>query len=250
MLKKGWNRLVKTLRQGPVGFAVRRLSAQEIRKYEKLLKEQRRLAEKASKTLKAYDQKMKKIQSLLGQARKGDVSRVESYIKKLQAELDSALSKAGLAADETADLQREMADWQHKTRMGPRTTNDERWHLLVSELESRGFSVPGQIPVDVTLSKEGGEVMSASAHERESADQSVTDDTGLFLNSAVIYPQDIGPSCLVCDPEQLSARINELSHEIELNQQWPGTTDAESLRLAKQIRNLTQILKTADKGGG
>jgi hypothetical protein len=240
MLKRSWDKLVKTLRQGTVDFSVRRLSVQETRRYEKLLKEQRRLAEKLSKTFKAFDHKMKKIQSLLGQARSGEIIRTESYIKKLQVELDSALSKAELASAEASDLQREMIDRRQQAKNSPLSGKDERWNLLGAELQSRGLPVSSQLRSD----EEALETI-----EAYSPDELAKTDTDeeVYLSSAILYPQTDGSDQLACDPVHLSSRIKELAHEIELNQQSPWSTDTESLRLAKEISYLNKVLRKTDK---
>jgi len=240
MLKRSWEKLVKTLRQGTVDFSVRRLSVQETRKYEKLLKEQRRLAEKHSKMAKTFDHKMKKILSLLGQARGGDISRTESYIKKLQVELDSALSKAELAVAEASDLQREMIDRRQQAKKNPLSGDDERWNLLGVELQSRGLPVAIQSRCD--------EVPSGPI-DVDSPDAMVDTDTDeeTFLRSAILYPQTEESDQMACDSDQLASRIKEMAHEIELNQQSPWATDVESLRLAKEISYLNHALRKTDK---
>lgn len=238
--------MMETLKKGSVGFASRRLSASEAKQYERLLKEQKRLTEKASKTMKAYESKTEKIRFLLEQARKGDVSRVESYVKKLQTELDGALSRAELAASETSDLQREMADRRLQERSDQRMQNDERRVFLASELESRGVSFFGHDSRDDQGLESGDRLVPEETAMADFTGQ-MDDQEEVLASGTVIYPQINGQNLLACDSGQIVARIKELSHEIELNQQWPETTDSESLRLAKQIMDLNSILRQSDK---
>lgn len=236
MIKGRWHSFLNSLRQGAVKFANRRLEKKEIQKFEELIEGQKHLAQKLAKTFEDYELKLNKIAALFEECRQGELGRLVPYIQQLQQELRMALTKADLAISEKADLKREMADWQRRMEAGL-TDEPLRLRCLMSELELRGEAAVRPFRPEV----------SEKVEELPSETMTVEDESE--ARGAVYYTDSAG-QYLETDADHLVWNIRDLSRELARYQQSPDVEPAESLRLARQIRDLHALLRQADRKSG
>lgn len=239
MIKGRWQAFVDSLKQGAFKFSQRRLEEKEIQKFERLAEEQRRLAEKLSKTFEDYEIRLNKIAALFEECRQGELERLTPRIQALQQELRTALTKADLAVSEHSDLRREMADWNRRKDAGL-ADEPERLRCLMSELELRGRSQEANI-------------------EKRNDHQEQPDNSSIAIQVTEVEPEepkgavyytDSAAQYLEHDVDHLVLNIRELSRELARYQQSPDVEPTESLRLARQIKDLHALLRKADRVSG
>jgi hypothetical protein len=245
MIKGRWQTFVDSLKKGAVNFANRRLEKREIQNFERMVEEQKRLAQKLSKTFEDYEIRLNKIAGLFEECRQGEIERLAPYIQSLQQEFKTALTKADLAISEHSDLKREMADWNRRKEAGL-ADEPERLRCLMSELELRGRLESRNVTRDTrNVEKE---------IEPDSNESRVTCHEPLEPEpeepKGAVYYTDSAAQYLEHDAEHLILNIRELSRELARYQQSPEVEPSESLRLARQIKDLHALLRKADRQSG
>ncbi|MFA6100079.1 MAG: hypothetical protein WC750_04370 [Patescibacteria group bacterium] len=247
MIKGRWQSFLGSLKQGAVKFANRRLEAREIQKFEGLIEDQKYLAQKLAKTFEDYELQLNKIAALFEECRQGELGRLMPYIQKLQQELRMALTKADLAVSDRADLKREMADWNRRKETG---LADEslRLRCLMSELELRGDASQPSIAREESKKIEALPTDELVAVEDEPMHHTVQGEPEEARGG--VYYTDSASQYLENDAEHLVLNIRDLSRELAHYQQSPEVEPTESLRLARQIKDLHALLRKADRQSG
>ncbi|MFA6161588.1 MAG: hypothetical protein WC766_05480 [Patescibacteria group bacterium] len=254
MIKKKWGDLLGTFKEGAVKFATRKLPAREAEKCERLLDEQRRLADNLARAFALFDAKLHKISGYIERSMEGEMERLEPYIKDLQKELAEAIVRADLAVSDIAELERELADWQRN----PNKTSDSknsRLDSLRAELNSRRPSNPLSVPhfdhIAEHLSpvKQGKGVggLSVETPSEGVSGNEVDELVGDDVKHGRIAYVEVRSADMEPNAEHLAQHIKELSRELGRYQQAPNADPHESLRMANEIKNLHTVLRQADK---
>ncbi|MDD5726391.1 MAG: hypothetical protein PHC53_03200 [Patescibacteria group bacterium] len=237
--------ILDSFKQGVLKLSSRKLNKPDAKLCDRLMNEQRALNERAARMLDVYERKMEKIAALLEECRQGNIERLAPHIRQLQMDLKNALMRAELAGTETSDLERELADWQYRWRNGSEEPSP-RYKSLLLELRSRGsLSSSGE------LDETRGPIPDASEEKPVYFDLQTLDkepDEEEMVGT-VIYSNQ-GATGLETDPEQLVLQIKNLSRELARYKQDPISEPAESLRMARQIRQLHAILRQIDRKSG
>ncbi len=236
--------MLDSFKRGILKLSARKLSKPDAKLCDRLMNEQRALNERAAKMLDVYERKIEKIAALLEECRQGDIERLAPHIRQLQMDLKNALMRAELAGTETSDLERELADWQYRWRNGSEEPSP-RYKSLLLELRSRGKEISdNQYQSDVIdqgLSEEKPIYFDLKTLDEEPDEEEAV--------GAVIYSNQ-GATGLETDPEQLVLHIKDLSRELARYKQDPTSEPTESLRMARQIRQLHAILRKIDRKSG
>jgi len=264
-----WRPLLDSFKRGVLKLSSRKLSKPDAKLRDRLLNEQRVLNERAAKMLSVFETKVEKIAALLEECRQGDIERLAPHIRQLQMDLKNAMMRAELAGAEASDLERELADWQYRWRNGSEELSP-RYKSLMIELKSRGSSSviarnssdeaisersprssnllamtkvdePQEKPVYFDLQTLGGEYVETPSEDVSTLKPQTA--------SAVAFSNQ-EESGLDTDPDQLVLQIKDLSRELARYKQEPISEPTESLRMAKQIRQLHAILRQIDRRSG
>ncbi|MDD2786417.1 MAG: hypothetical protein PHS79_06075 [Patescibacteria group bacterium] len=255
MIKKKWGDLLGTFKEGAVKFATRKLPAREAEKCERLLDEQRRLADNLARAFALFDAKLQKISGYIERSMEGEMERLEPYIKDLQKELAEAIVRADLAVSDIAELERELADWQRN----PNKTSDSknsRLDSLRAELEARRPSTAHRCaltPAPLPQEQERGSDSPLSPAMWEKGGPQYNQNEGRIEGSSPVEKHgriayvEVRSADMEPNAEHLAQHIKELSRELGRYQQTPSADPHESLRMASEIKSLHTILRQADK---
>ncbi|MHB8830629.1 MAG: hypothetical protein ACYC44_00710 [Patescibacteria group bacterium] len=245
MLGEQLRSILNSFKRGILKLSSRKLSKPDAKLCDRLMNEQRVLNERAVRMLEVYERKTEKIAALLEECRQGDIERLAPHIRQLQMDLKNALMRAELAGAETSDLERELADWQYRWKNGSEELSP-RYKSLLVELKSRGsLSSSGE------LDEIRGPIPDASEEKPIYFDLGTLKDEpdGEEAVGAVMYSSQEATG-LETDPEQLVLHIKDLSRELARYKQDPTSEPTESLRMARQIRQLHAILRKIDRKSG
>lgn len=238
--------MLDSFKRGILKLSSRKLSKPDAKLCDRLMNEQRALNERAVRMLEVYERKTEKIAALLEECRQGDIERLAPHIRQLQMDLKNALMRAELAGTETSDLERELADWQYRWKNGSEEPSS-RYKSLLIELKSRGSSsVIARSSGDAAISTLPSSEEKLVYFDLQTLDKEPDEEE---VVGAVMYSSQEATG-LETDPEQLVLHIKDLSRELARYKQDPTSEPTESLRMARQIRQLHAILRNIDRKSG
>lgn len=225
---------MKSLHKGTFKFSARNVSIQDVKRLEKVMAEQHRLADRLEVVMDKYEKRLEKLSRVVDQARAGDFSRLETCIRDMQKDLRGSLSRAEMALLDTKDLERELADWKS---LKADSEESDRILLVASELEARGVKTV----IKNISPKQDVAVVAAPENIISTAAISTQPEKHCAIKRTATKNH------LKAEPEQLIRHIKDLTKELNAYQEHPESDPAESLRMAKELKNYHGRLRSLDR---
>ncbi len=219
-----------------------------------LIQEQKYINQTADKIFTTYQNDLEKLNDMIsGLKETDDYQGMASLIEYRQAELLRALIASEIAIADTAELEREYMDW--KRAQGLNRVNSgsakQRMDILAGELKIRGRlqevdSSNSFVPPET----EPRAVIMDSSDEVEADQEQEFECPASQPKNEVLASEDDLVDYTLVDEESLVRHIRELTKELARHQSAPVVNQAETLRLAKEMRDKYHFLRRQDKKMG
>lgn len=219
-----------------------------------LIQEQKYINQTADKIFTTYQNNLEKLNDMIsGLKETDDYQGMASLIESRQAELLRALIASEIAIADTAELEREYMDWKraqglNRVNSGPAK---QRMDILAGELKMRGRLQEVDSSNSFVPPEPDTRVVDLAGLDDFESDQEQTFGCPDCQpeNEVLISEDDLVDYTLV-DEESLVRHIRELTRELARHQSAPVVNQAETLRLAKEMRDKYHFLRRQDKKMG
>ncbi len=219
-----------------------------------LIQEQKYINQTADKIFTTYQNNLEKLNDMIsGLKETDDYQGMASLIESRQAELLRALIASEIAIADTAELEREYMDWKraqglNRVNSGPAK---QRMDILAGELKMRGRLQEVDSSNSFVPPEPDTRVVDLAGLDDFESDQEQTFGCPDCQpeNEVLISEDDLADYTLV-DEESLIRHIRELTRELARHQSAPVVNQAETLRLAKEMRDKYHFLRRQDKKMG
>ena len=219
-----------------------------------LIKEQKYNNQTADKIVTTYQNNLEKLNDMIsGLKETDDYQGMASLIESRQAELLRALIASEIAIADKAELEREYMDWKraqglNRVNSGPAK---QRMDILAGELKMRGRLQEVDSSNSFVPPEPDTRVVDLAGLDDFESDQEQTFGCPDCQpeNEVLISEDDLVDYTLV-DEESLVRHIRELTRELARHQSAPVVNQAETLRLAKEMRDKYHFLRRQDKKMG
>lgn len=214
---------------------------------ENLIREQRYLAEEIKRITDQYIEKHERISAALHELDPHDKSSIER-IRQLQEKLWTSCLRMETALKTLAQINREANEWARRDHIGDVNIHHPaiRLEILNSEQHLRNMKKHGLMPRAHETTSEPQQVFQSESESTVPVQAEMNDELPT-VTAQVIHIQEIQPTHLTRDEEQILAHINNLIKEIQLNQDAPEQDTSETLRLVHDLQRNYQELKTYDR---
>lgn len=219
-----------------------------------LIQEQKYINQTADKIFTTYQNNLEKLNDMIsGLKETDDYQGMASLIESRQVALLRALIASEIAIADTAELEREYMDWKraqglNRVNSGPAK---QRMDILAGELKMRGRLQEVESSNSFVPPEPDTRVVDLAGLDDFESDQEQTFGCPACQseNEVLISDDDLADYTLV-DEESLVRHIRELTKELARHQSAPVVNQAETLRLAKEMRDKYHFLRRQDKKMG